>query len=123
MNLSFYTDHLIGSPLAYASEEYASKAWMRFDDIPGLQTPAIKRIRGSASVVDCGKKTCIIRETGTQNQLEESYDYLIASSGLQRTWPSAPRSLTREDYLSEATTHIDKVNNAKDGVVIIGGGM
>lgn len=95
---------------------------MRFDDIPGLETPAIKRIQGSATVVDCGKKTCIIREAGTQNQLEESYDYLIASSGLQRTWPSAPRSLTRDDYLSEAATHINRIKDAGDGVVIIGGG-
>ena len=116
-------DHLIGSPLAFASEEYASKAWMRFADIPGLQTPAIKFIQGSATAVDCGKKTCNIRETGTQDQIEVSYDYLIASSGVQRTWPSAPRSLTREEYLSETTTHIEHIKGARDGVVVIGGGM
>ncbi|KAL1954141.1 hypothetical protein VTO42DRAFT_1721 [Malbranchea cinnamomea] len=114
--------HLIGTPLAFAAEEYAQKAWIKFRDIPALQTPEVRIIRGSATEVDCGKKTCTIREADSQNQRQESYDYLVAASGLRRTWPSAPRSLTHHEYLAETTKHIHQARDAREGVVVIGGG-
>lgn len=96
---------------------------MKYSDIPALQIPQIKVIRGSATEVDPETKTAIIRESETQDSIEESYDYLVAASGLRRTWPSAPRSLTKKEYEIEATKHIQHSKNAQDGVVVIGGGM
>lgn len=72
--------------------------------------------------MDCEKKRSIIKETASSRTIEESYDFLIASSGLSREWPSAPRSLSREEYLLEANQHIDHTESASDGVAIIGGG-
>ncbi|EEH21507.1 hypothetical protein PABG_03724 [Paracoccidioides brasiliensis Pb03] len=114
--------HLIGTPLAFASEEYASSAWKRFTDIPALQTPAVKCIQGSVRQVDCERKIAIIREAVTNREIAQKYDYLVASSGLRRTWPSAPQALTRDEYLLETGKHIAKTKIADNGVVVIGGG-
>ncbi|PGH13034.1 hypothetical protein AJ79_03871 [Helicocarpus griseus UAMH5409] len=114
--------HLIGTPLAFASEEYATSAWRKFSDIPALQTPAVKCIQGSVTFVDCERKVSIIREAGTNKEITQTYDYLIASSGLRRTWPSAPQSLRKDEYLIEAGKHIAKTKIAEDGIVVVGGG-
>ena len=58
----------------------------------------------------------------TGQSVEESYDYLVAASGLRRTWPSAPRSLTRDEFLDEAEGQVSHAKGAKEGVVVIGGG-
>ncbi|EER37011.1 conserved hypothetical protein [Histoplasma capsulatum H143] len=114
--------HLIGTPLAFASEEYALSAWRKFADIPALQTPAIKFIQGSVTRVDCERKISTIKETGTNKEISQKYDYLVASSGLRRTWPSAPQSLNKDNYLEEVGEHIAKIKMANGGVVVIGGG-
>ncbi|OJD11676.1 hypothetical protein AJ78_07601 [Emergomyces pasteurianus Ep9510] len=115
--------HLIGTPLAFASEEYAASAWRKFADIPALQTPAINYIQGSVTHVDCERKISTIKIAGTNNEIAQKYDYLVASSGLRRTWPSAPESLSKEEYLTEIAEHVSKTKLAKDdGVVVIGGG-
>ncbi|KAI9039413.1 FAD/NAD(P)-binding domain-containing protein [Aspergillus affinis] len=115
--------HLIGVPLAIASQDYAHAIWKTFDDIPALQTPAIRRIQGRVVSVDCETKTARIEGiTKGRPVTEEKYDYLIACSGLRRDWPSAPRSLTRQDYIAEATRWVEDVKNATQGVVVIGGG-
>jgi hypothetical protein len=115
-------DHLIGSPLALASESYSAKAWQKFEGIPALQIPTISWTQGSAVKVDSSKKTAMISNSKSGEQYEEKYDYLIAASGLRRVWPVSPQSTTREKYLCEAKEHIDLVKNARDGVVVIGGG-
>ena len=115
-------DHLIGSPLAFASRDYAAKAWRKFADIPALQTPQVRCVQGSCTAVDPQRKQATIRETGTDRQFELAYDYLIAASGLRRVWPTVPQALRREEYLSEVTAHIQRTENAQDGVVVIGGG-
>ncbi|PGH19360.1 hypothetical protein AJ80_04000 [Polytolypa hystricis UAMH7299] len=114
--------HLIGSPLAFASEEYAAKTWNNYADIPALQTPEVNRIQGSVTTVDCARKISTIRETGTNREIQESYDYLIASSGLRRSWPSAPQSLNKEDYLDEVRMQVKLTKNVDNGVIVIGGG-
>lgn len=114
--------HLIGTPLAFADTDYASKSWVKYTDIPALQAPEIRIIRGTAAEVDAGKKTCVIRRADTKECVEESYDYLVAASGLRRTWPSAPRSLTREEFLVEAGRQVEHAKDAREGVVVIGGG-
>ncbi|CAI7618596.1 unnamed protein product [Penicillium palitans] len=114
--------HLIGSPKALASEKFASEAWTRFQDIPGLKSPDLSFIQGSVSSVDFNAKEAHIVDADTKNSRTEPYDYLIASSGLRRSFPTVPQSLRREEFLKEAREHMADVKQAQDGIVIIGGG-
>jgi NADPH-dependent 2,4-dienoyl-CoA reductase/sulfur reductase-like enzyme len=116
-------DHLISSPLALASGDFMPNAWVKFDDLPALGASNISHTHGTVASVDCERKIAVISDNNTGKQYEESYDYLIAASGLRREWPTVPQSLRREEYLKEAGDHIEKVKKAKEGVVVIGGGM
>ncbi|RAL16958.1 putative pyridine nucleotide-disulfide oxidoreductase AMID-like [Aspergillus homomorphus CBS 101889] len=114
--------HLIGSPKALASEKYASKTWNRFVDIPALKTPDIKFIRGSVHSVDCQRKVAQILDSQTRRSREEKYDFLIAASGLRRVFPTVPQSLERDEFLEETRQNVKAIQNAQEGVVVIGGG-
>lgn len=114
--------HIIGSPLALADSEYAKKVWVKFQDLPGLQLPNVKFVHGSVSSVDCQSKTATVINSLSKEATTFSYDYLVAASGLQRVWPVVPQSLTRKQYLLEAEKHIQDVDNAKYGVLVVGGG-
>lgn len=113
---------MIGSPKALACEKFASKAWTRFQDIPGLKNPNLTFIRGNVRSVDSKGKIAHIVDSETKATRVESYDYLIAGSGLRRTFPTVPQSLRRDDFLNEANEHKSKVKNAQNGVVVVGGG-
>lgn len=115
-------DHLIGSPLALADEEYAAKAWVRFADIPALQLSHFRFLHGSVKSVDLERKTARYTPHGTTVTEALEYDYLVAATGLRRDWPSVPQARTREEYLEEARPHIEKVGRAEHGVAVIGGG-
>ncbi|RFU34747.1 hypothetical protein B7463_g1601, partial [Scytalidium lignicola] len=114
--------HLIGSPLALATETYSEKAWKKFEDIPALQSPSINWIRGTASSVDCENKVALIMDFNTNQRLEHSYDYFVVASGLRRVFPTIPQSLLRIEYLDECKRHIKDVRTATGCVVVIGGG-
>ncbi|PYH49417.1 putative pyridine nucleotide-disulfide oxidoreductase AMID-like [Aspergillus saccharolyticus JOP 1030-1] len=114
--------HLIGSPKALASEKYASKTWNKFVDIPALKTPDVKFIRGSVHSVDCQHKVAQILDLQTRRSIEEKYDFLIAASGLRRAFPTVPQSLEREEFLQETRQNVAAIQNAEEGVVVIGGG-
>lgn len=114
--------HVIGSPLALADSDYAKKAWVKYDDLPGIQFPNVKIIQGTVSNVDCAEKSATVLDGVTKEPSTHHYDYLITASGLRRVWPVVPQSLTRKQYLLEAEGHIDATRNAKHGVVIVGGG-
>jgi NADH dehydrogenase FAD-containing subunit len=115
-------DHLIGTPLAYASKEYAEKAWIRFQDIPALQTSAIKIVHASITQLNCKEKFATIKAIDSKQDIKIPYDYFVAASGVRRTKPSAPVVLTRKEYLEDALEHIRLAEGAKDGVVVIGAG-
>lgn len=117
------SDHLIGSPKALTCEKFASESWTRFQDIPALKSPDIKFIRGSVSEVDCEAKVARILEIETKSTRAEPYDYLVVGSGLRRVFPTVPRALQRAEFLEEAKRHADDIRNAREGVVVIGGGM
>jgi NADH dehydrogenase FAD-containing subunit len=106
-----------------ACEKFASEAWTRFQDIPGLKSPDLRFIQGSVSSVDFKGKVAHIVDSETNANRTESYDYLIAGSGLRRTFPTVPQSLRRDEFLKEAREHMSDVKNARDGVVVVGGGM
>ncbi|OQE38026.1 hypothetical protein PENCOP_c009G05503 [Penicillium coprophilum] len=117
--------HLIGLPLAIVSNADASTFWKKFEDIPALQSPDINHIQGRVDSIDCKSRTARIHQrtaNGGHRMVEESYDYMIACSGLRREWPSAPKSLTREAYLAETADSVQSIEKAMEGVVIIGGG-
>ncbi|OQE20187.1 hypothetical protein PENFLA_c017G06901 [Penicillium flavigenum] len=114
--------HLIGSPKALACEKFASEAWTRFQDIPGLKSPNLSFIQGSVSSVDFSAKVAHIVDADTNNNRTEPYDYLIAGSGLRRSFPTVPQSLRRDEFLKEARGHMTNVKQARDGIVVVGGG-
>lgn len=115
-------DHLIGSPLALADDAYASKAWVKYDDIPALQNSKVRTVHGTVKSVDPANKSATVLEAATQSTQDLSYDYLVCSTGLRRVWPVVPQSLWRKQYLLEAGAHIDAVQHADAGVVVVGGG-
>ncbi|EQK98411.1 Pyridine nucleotide-disulfide oxidoreductase, NAD-binding domain protein [Ophiocordyceps sinensis CO18] len=114
--------HLIGSPLALADSEYAKKAWVRFQHLPGLQSPQVKFVHGTVSDVDCEAKKAFTVDWATKETTAHDYDYFIAATGLRRAWPVVPQSLTRKQYLVEVDKHVHAVTNAQHGVVVVGGG-
>ncbi|KAF2453694.1 hypothetical protein BDY21DRAFT_387870 [Lineolata rhizophorae] len=114
--------HLIGSPLTLASKDYMQRFWRRFDEIPALQTPAIRCIRGTPTSIDCQRKVALVDNFGrAKNQQEIEYDFLVTATGLRRVWPVVPQSRTLVDYYSEAGAHVDAVRDAA-GAAVIGGG-
>lgn len=116
-------DHVIGGPLAFASSEYARKAWVKYKDIPALQAKNIHVIQGSAHNVDCERKIATITDSISGATTREDYDFLVVATGLRRNFPAVPQSLTKKAYLYEADNHLEKVKNATEGVVVVGGGM
>lgn len=115
-------DHLIGTPLAYASKEYAEKSWIRFQDIPALHTPSVKTVHATITQLNCEEKFATVKEINTQQDIKIPYDYFVAASGLRRTKPSAPVALTRKEYLEDALEYIRLAQSAEDGVIVIGAG-
>ncbi|KAI0862373.1 hypothetical protein F4860DRAFT_473185 [Xylaria cubensis] len=114
--------HIIGSPLAMASKEYAQKAWVDYKDVKRLQRPNVTFVQGTITNVDCESRTAIISEHKTQKTREESYDFFIAATGLRRTWPVVPQAYTREAYLTEVGAHCDRVLGSTAPVLVVGGG-
>ncbi|RMD41967.1 hypothetical protein DV735_g3163, partial [Chaetothyriales sp. CBS 134920] len=116
--------HLIGTPLAFASKEYAPAAWVKFEDIPALSHPAVRWIQGSLKRIDSKDKKAKILDSKSNEEYDLPYDYFLAATGLRRAWPAVPVSLNREDYVGETSAHVDTVQNASNhgGVVVVGGG-
>ncbi|KAI0444640.1 FAD/NAD(P)-binding domain-containing protein [Xylaria telfairii] len=114
--------HIIGSPLAMASKEYAEKAWVEYKNVKRLQRPNVTFVQGTVTNVDCESKTATISERKTQKTREESYDFFVAATGLRRTWPVVPQALTREAYLAEVGAHCDRVLSSTAPVLVVGGG-
>jgi hypothetical protein len=54
---------------------------------------------------------------------EEGYDFFIAGTGLRRVFPTVPQSRKREEFLAEVRKNTADVVNARQGVVVVGGGM
>ena len=122
--------HLIGSPLTLADEEYAARAWVKYEDIPALQgtNSNIRVLHGSVQTVDINAKIATYSPRGIQVGTQTAatihlpYDYLVVASGLRRPFPVVPQSLRRKQYLFEAESHIRAVTASRHGVVVVGGG-
>ncbi|KAK7918029.1 hypothetical protein PG985_009903 [Apiospora marii] len=114
--------HVIGSPLALSSKEYADKCWVDFSDVKLLQRPDVRFVHGRVQKVDPATRTATFLESSSEQPTEEKYDYFIAATGLRRAWPVVPQSLTRKTYLREAGQHIDAVRGSRHPVLVVGGG-
>lgn len=125
--------HIIGAPLALASNSYAEKAWVKYSDIAALQQPNIHIIQGTAKTIDPVSKTATITTIDTEGATSTTtspttldrvlpYDFFVAGSGLRRVWPVVPQSLRRKQYLLEIGSHVHSVSNARNGVLVVGGG-
>ncbi|KAK8007799.1 hypothetical protein PG989_001789 [Apiospora arundinis] len=114
--------HVIGSPLALSSKEYADKCWVDFADVKILQRPDVRFVHGRVQKVDPETRTASILDSASQAEVTETYDYFIAATGLRRVWPVVPQSLTRKTYLLEAGRHIDAVRGSAHPVLVVGGG-
>jgi hypothetical protein len=120
--LTLFVDHLIGNPLAFASDDAASKSWTRFRDIPALKLPNVNFLQSSVASIDCENKTASVVDAVTKQHRQEKYDYLVVASGLRRTSPVVPQALNRDQFLAEAKSHTKAIRDAKEGVVVVGGG-
>ena len=118
------TVHLIGAPLALADADYCKKAWVKFGDVTALhELPGkVKVLQGSVTSVDPASRTATVVDHATGLAATHEYDYFVAATGLRRVWPVVPQALGRKQYLIEAGEHIHTVANARDGVVVVGGG-
>ncbi|RMZ78272.1 hypothetical protein DV736_g6693, partial [Chaetothyriales sp. CBS 134916] len=114
--------HLIGTPLAFASKEYAPNAWVKFEDIPALKHPSVRWLQGSLKKIDSQDRRAVILNSKDSKEYELQYDYFLAATGLRRAWPAVPVSLRRKEYVLETSAHVDTVQNASHGVVVVGGG-
>ncbi|EPE08259.1 pyridine nucleotide-disulfide oxidoreductase [Ophiostoma piceae UAMH 11346] len=115
--------HVIGSPLVFASKTYAEKAWVTYKEIPALQaSPNIKTVHGSVTSVDFAAKKATVKAVTDSSSSTIDYDFIIVTSGLRRAYPVVPQSGDKTSYLAEVTPHIESVSNAKDGVLVVGGG-
>lgn len=102
--------------------DYAKKAWVRYDSLPGLQSPAIKFIQRSVVKVDCAERTASVIDSTTNQLQTHHYDYFMAASGLKRAPPVLPSSLTHEQYLAEAEHDALSFEKAEHGITVVGGG-
>jgi hypothetical protein len=82
----------------------------------------IQTIQGSVQRIDSKLRRATIIDPEKDLSIEQNYDFFVGASGLRRSWPVVPQSLTKEAYLSETLRHISLVKSAKRGVVVIGGG-
>lgn len=116
--------HVIGSPLALADETYAAKAWVKYDDVAALRSPAVRHLHGSVTGVDMERKVArfVPARAGGGEAVEVGYDYLVAASGLRRVWPVVPQARRRKEYLFEVEEHVGAVGEGGGGVVVVGGG-
>ncbi|UNI13381.1 hypothetical protein JDV02_000130 [Purpureocillium takamizusanense] len=114
--------HVVGSPLALADFNYSKQAWVPFKDLKLSKEPNVKFIHGKLSHVDCSAKraTVLAHDSNEENILD--YDYMVTATGLRRDWPVVPQSLTYSDYLAEVHNHIKEAQNARHGVMVVGGG-
>ncbi|KAM7210648.1 apoptosis-inducing factor 2 [Rhypophila decipiens] len=115
--------HAIGGPLVLASEMYAEKAWVKYDEIPALRSPNIRVLQGSVKSVDTEEKVATFLAHGPgAEEWEIEYDYLVAAAGLRRVWPVVPKSLRKKEYLLETGDHTRDALAGRHGVVVVGGG-
>lgn len=72
--------------------------------------------------VDTDRRVASIKDLVRSDEKDHPYNFLVAASGLRRVFPVVPQSLTRKQYILEASNHVNAMRSARHGVVVIGGG-
>lgn len=72
--------------------------------------------------VDCIDKKAVVINRATKTRTIQSYDVLVAASGLRRAWPIVPQANTKEGFLSDRAHHMSSLVGASCGVIVVGGG-
>lgn len=113
----------IGAPLAHVAHAYVQPFWRLFADIKALQRPDITILQARLKHVDAGKQKLTLAEIANGVDRIEGYDYLVLATGLKREFPIVPNGLHKDQYLQAAQKHIEAIEKAEGGtVVVIGGG-
>ncbi|EFX03678.1 pyridine nucleotide-disulfide oxidoreductase [Grosmannia clavigera kw1407] len=115
--------NVIGSPLVFASTDYAKKAWVPYGDVPALQDAShIQMVQGSVTNIDLAAKKAMVKQANSSVPVTFDYDFVVVASGLRRIFPVVPQSLDKDSYLAEITPHVQAVSSAQNGVLVVGGG-
>ena len=119
--------HTVGTPLVHTSPEVsttAPRAWKKFADIPYLKDVAV--VRGSVQRVDPELKTVVYATYDAcagEQQHSLPYDYIVCATGLKRDWPAQPRATTKTEYIHDAAALVRGLVDAKERIVVVGGGL
>ncbi|RSL74056.1 hypothetical protein CEP51_011678 [Fusarium floridanum] len=114
--------HTIGAPLAMVSEEYSEKAWTEYSALEILQHPSVNYVQGKLASISPESKEAVILPFNSETPSTVCYDFFVAATGLHRAWPVVPQALTRSEFLADGKRQVKAIRDAKDGVVVIGGG-
>ncbi|USP74636.1 hypothetical protein yc1106_01910 [Curvularia clavata] len=112
--------HLMGSPLVQTDSEFARESWLRFKDIELLNRSDVRILQGKANDLDvCNQVLDYTAIDGEKQRLE--YDYAVLASGIRRSWPVAPRTMSKDAFLDDTSSQIRNLSAAAT-IVVLGGG-
>jgi NADPH-dependent 2,4-dienoyl-CoA reductase/sulfur reductase-like enzyme len=114
--------HTVGTPLVHTSPDVSTtvpRAWKEYAEIPYLKDVLV--VKGRVERLDPKRKEVVYTFAGEEKSME--YDYLVCATGLQRDWPAQPRATTKEEYIRDATALVKELVDAKERIVVIGGGL
>lgn len=104
------------------SEEYSQKVWTEYSALEILQHPSVKYMQGKLASVSPESKEAVILPFNSETPSTVGYDFFVAATGLHRAWPVVPQALTKSEFLADVKRQVKAIQDAKDGVVVIGGG-
>lgn len=120
--LTWIKVHTIGAPLAMVSQEYSQKAWTEYSALEILRHPSVNYLQARLDSISPESKEATIVLFNSDTLSVFQYDFFVAATGLHRAWPVVPRSFTKSEFLSDVRKQVKAIQDAKDGVVVIGGG-
>ncbi|TVY49855.1 Fe-regulated protein 8, partial [Lachnellula cervina] len=112
--------HTMGSPLVMSSSSFAREAWRYFKDIPQFEKD-VCIVQGRALSIDVASRVAKYHKHDDDVTQEMPYDFLVVATGTQRRWPVVPEALHKTEYLQNVDSHIQRLRDAKQ-VVVVGGG-
>lgn len=124
-NSSTYLVHTMGSLLALTSRTYAESAWQPYRDLPSFTNGGVNIVHGEATRVDVKNKTITYNSQATDfggASKEMPYDYLIVTTGLDRSWPITPVCPTKHEYMAHTDKYARELQEVHGDIIIVGGG-
>lgn len=103
-----------------SSSSFAREAWRYFKDIPQFEKD-VCIVQGRALSIDVASRVAKYHKHDDDVTQEMPYDFLVVATGTQRRWPVVPEALHKTEYLQNVDSHIQRLRDAKQ-VVVVGGG-